>query len=132
MEGLLNPLDNIRKPSGSKARDRRLRPGEFETLKALLMASRNPWAAPAFELAIETSLRQGALFSLRWEWVDLKSRVVRFPVEARGADNKGVPAVLPLSLRAVDVLRHLAAIFEGGDARLDRAGNGPPDVLYDL
>lgn len=132
MEGLLNPLDNIRKPSGSKARDRRLRPGEFEVLKALLAASRNPWAAPAFELAIETSLRQGALFSLRWEWVDLRSRVVRFPAEARGADNKGVPAVLPLSTRAVDVLRHLAAISEDGDVRLMRAECGPPDVRHDL
>jgi hypothetical protein len=45
-------------------------------------------------------LRQGALFSLRWEWVDLMARVIRFPVDARGADNKGVPAVLPLSMRA--------------------------------
>ena len=71
MEGLPNPLDNIRKPSGSRARDRRLRPGEFEKLIALLSSSRNRWIAPAFELAIETSLRQGALFSLRWEWIDL-------------------------------------------------------------
>lgn len=39
-EGLPNPLDNIRKPSGSKARDRRLRPDEFDKLKALLSASR--------------------------------------------------------------------------------------------
>lgn len=29
MEGLSNPLNNIRKPTGSQARDRRLRPGEF-------------------------------------------------------------------------------------------------------
>ncbi|KMZ11845.1 Shufflon-specific DNA recombinase [Candidatus Burkholderia humilis] len=95
MEGLPNPLDNIRKPSGSKARERRLRPGEFEKLKALLSVNRNPWVAPAFELAIETSLRQGTLFGLQWEWVDLNNRVARIPAEARGADNKGVP---PLSL----------------------------------
>ncbi|KVD51746.1 integrase [Burkholderia ubonensis] len=132
MEGLPNPLDNIRKPSGSKARDRRLRPGEFDKLKALLSASRNPWVAPAFELAIETSLRQGALFSLRWQWVDLNARVIRFPVEARGADNKGVPAALPLSLRAANILRHLAAIAEGDATRLDRATYGPPDVRRDL
>jgi integrase len=131
MEGLPNPLDNIRKPSGSKGRDRRLRPGEFGTLKALLSASRNPWVAPAFELAIETSLRQGALFSLRWEWIDVKARVIRFPVDARGADNKGVPAVLPLSMRAANILRHLAAIAEGGEARLGRASYGPPDARCD-
>ncbi|MDG0023767.1 site-specific integrase [Trinickia sp. Y13] len=123
---------SIRKPSGSKARDRRLRPGEFDKLKALLSASRNPWVAPAFELAIETSLRQGALFSLRWEWVDVATRVIRFPSDARGADNKGVPAVLPLSIRAADILRHLAAIAEGEEARLRRALYGPVDARQDL
>ena len=115
MEGLPNPLDNIRKPSGSKARDRRLRLGEFDKLHTLLSASGNPWAAPAFELAIETSLRQGTLFSLKWEWVDLRSRLVTFPPEARGTVNKGVPNVLPLSLRAVAVLRKLAAIAQGSE-----------------
>lgn len=132
MEGLPNPLDNIRKPSGSRARDRRLRPGEFGKLIALLSASRNLWVAPAFELAIETSLRQGALFSLRWEWIDLAARVIRIPVEARGADNKGVPPVLPLSTRAVNVFRNLAAISEGADVRLSRSNYGPPDIRHDL
>jgi integrase len=110
MEGLPNPLDNIRKPTGSQARDRRLRPGEFEKLRTLLSASGNQWAAPAFELAIETSLRQSALFSVRWEWLDIGSRMIKFPPDARGAGNKGVPAALPLSRRAIDVFRHLAAI----------------------
>jgi integrase len=128
-ESLLNPLKNIRKPSGSCARDRRLRPGEFNALYALLAASNNRWCAPAFELAIETSLRQGTLFALRWEWVSIKSRLVSFPPEARGAANKGVPHVLPLSLRAVAVLRHLAALAEG-ESRSDdfRTNFGPVDV----
>jgi integrase len=128
MEGLSNPLDNIRKPTGSQARDRRLRPGEFEKLRALLSASGNQWAAPAFELAIETSLRQSILFSVRWEWLDLGSRMIGFPPDARGADNKGVPAKLPLSRRAVDVFRHLAAIGEGADDRMARALHGPANA----
>ncbi|NOK44809.1 site-specific integrase [Burkholderia thailandensis] len=128
MDALTNPLKNIRKPSGSQARDRRLRAGEFEKLHALLSASGNPWAAPAFELAIETSLRQGTLFSVRWEWLDLGSRLLRFPPDARGADNKGVPAVLPLSSRAVNVLRHLAAITEGPELRASRSMHGPADA----
>ncbi len=132
MEGLPNPLDNIRKPSGSKARERRLRPGELDKLKAILSVTRNPWIGPAFELAIETSLRHGALFSLRWEWIDLNSRVVRIPAEARGAENKGVPPVLPLSTRAVNVLRSLAATSEGAEARLALATYGPPDIRRDL
>jgi len=59
LDGLPNPLKNIRKPSGTKARDRRLHPGERERerLAAALAESDNSWAAPAFELAIETTLR---------------------------------------------------------------------------
>ena len=128
-EGLQNPLKNIRKPSGARSRDRRLRQGEFDLLHALLSGSENRWAAPAFELAIETSLRKGTLFALRWEWIDLPSRFVRFPTDARGAENKGVPAVLPLSARAVAVLRHLAALAEGM-SRMNAASLsvGPIDV----
>jgi integrase len=111
-ETLMNPLKNIRKPSGSRSRDRRLRPGEFDILRSRLEASQNPWAAPAFELAIETSLRQGTLFSLRWEWIKLSERMIEFPPEARGAENKGVPARLPLTWRAVTVLRSLAALWQ--------------------
>jgi integrase len=130
MEGLLNPLDNIRKPTGSRARDRRLRPGEFEKLHRLLFASGNRWAAPAFELAIETSLRQGALFNVRWEWLDIGNRLIKFPPDARGADNKSAPAVLPLSRRAIDVLRHLAAIAEDVDVRIARSLYGPANVDF--
>jgi hypothetical protein len=45
MEGPMNPLKNIRKPSCSNERDRRLRDGEYETLTAALSASENPWAS---------------------------------------------------------------------------------------
>lgn len=133
-ETLSNPLKNIRKPSGSRARDRRLRPGEFEALRIRLAASENSWAAPAFELAIETSLRQGTLFGLHWEWIKLSERMIEFPPEARGTDNKGVPARLPLTRRAADVLRALAALWQRdrlADPKLCQFGpvNVDPDKL---
>lgn len=130
MEGLPNPLDHIRKPTGSKAPDRRLRPGEFEKLYGLLLRSSNRWAAPAFELAIETSLRQGMLFSIRWEWLDVESRMLKFPPNARRADNKGVPAELPLSRRATNIFRSLAALAEPLDARMARSLYGPANVDF--
>ncbi len=37
METLLNPLKNIRKPSGSRERDRRLHLGEYERIKRALL-----------------------------------------------------------------------------------------------
>ena len=107
MEGLPNPLKNIRKPGSGVARDRRLEAGEYEALKAYLSSSGNAYAAAAFELAIETSLRQAKLFALCWEWVDLQTRVVRIPSAFREMGNKGVPAVLPLTRRAGEVLAAL-------------------------
>lgn len=122
MEGLMNPLKNIRKPSVSSSRDRRLEPGEYEKIKDALSASDNRYAAPAFDLAIETSLRQGTLFRLQWEWVDLKHRLIRIPFSARGVDNKGVPAVLPLSTSAHAVLLTLHPRDCAGELQARPAG----------
>lgn len=122
MEGLMNPLKNIRKPSVSSSRDRRLEPGEYDKIKASLAESGNVFAAAAFDLAIETSLRQGTLFSLQWEWVDLPKRLVRIPLSARGAENKGVPAALPLSSRAHQVLLSLHPLDEMGALQANPCG----------
>lgn len=132
MEGLMNPLKNIRKPSASAARDRRLEPGEYDKIKAVLAKSGNPYAAPAFDLAIETSLRQGTLFGLRWEWVDLEKRLIRIPLSARGAENKGVPAALPLSTKAHAVLLSLHPLDEVGALQKEPAGpilNTTPNAI---
>lgn len=113
MEGLMNPLNNIRKPSGSKRRERRLLPGEQELLSRLLRESRNPWADPAMVLAIETALRQAMLFELQWSWVDLDAQLIHIPAACRGVENKSVPAELPLSSRALAALRALPRSFDG-------------------
>jgi integrase len=113
MEGLPNPLHNIRKPSGSNARDRRLLEGEYEKIYEKLQASGNRYAVYAFDLAIETSLRKANLFSLRWEWIDLHTRMIKFPFDPRAPENKGVPPVLPLSTRAVGVLNAIRLKIEG-------------------
>lgn len=109
MENLVNPLNNIRKPAGSRARNRRLEVGEYDLILGQLKASGNPYAACAFDLAIETSLRQGTLFKLRWEWIDLPARMIRFPSEMLETSNKGVPTVLPLSRHAINTLHAICA-----------------------
>lgn len=113
MESLLNPLKNIRKPSGSRERDRRLQTGEYDRIASALSASENPCAIQAFDLAIETSLRQGMLVQLQWEWIDLERQVVAIPASFRRHGNKGVPPVLPLSKRAVEVLKSLPVRSSG-------------------
>lgn len=113
MEGLVNPSSNLRKPSVSTTRDRRLRPREFERIHDALSESANMYAAAAFELAIETALRQGTLFALRWAWVDFEARVIPIPQALRKRKNKGVPDVLPLSPRAIEILRSLPRSIDG-------------------
>jgi integrase len=113
MEGLANPVRNIRMPSGSNERDRRLNPGEYDLLVAELSNSDNPWVLAAFELAIETSLRQGMLFKLRWEWVDLNARAILVPSQYRRIGNKSVPAAIPLSIKAAQVLARLPRPIDG-------------------
>jgi integrase len=113
MEGLMNPIRNIRKPTGSNERDRRLLEGEYEKLVDALGRSGNPWVKPLFDFAIETSLRKAMLFVLRWDWLDLERRVIWIPVEFRSKGNKGVPAALPLSNKAADVLMNLPRSLDG-------------------
>ena len=122
MEHLLNPLNNIRKPGGSRARNRRLEDDEYERIHAILSKSSNHYAAPAFDLAIETSLRQGTLFKLRWDWVDLPARMIRFPAEMLETTNKGIPPVLPLSSRAVTVLQSLYEPDSNGQPIIPKKG----------
>lgn len=113
MEALINPIANIRKPGGSQHRDRRLKAGEYDTLLANFRESDNPYLAPAFILAIETSLRQGMLFKLRWEWVDYDKAVISIPTTLRQVGNKGVPAGVPLSKAALSELRRMPRALSG-------------------
>ena len=113
MEGLQNPIANIRKPGSGTARNRRLLSGEYDRIHATLSESGNPYAAPAFVLAIETSLRKGMLFELRWDWIDMQQRIIEIPLVYRGVGNKGVPVEIPLSNRAMGVLRSMPRALSG-------------------
>ena len=76
----------------------------------------------AFLLAIECALRRGKLFSVAWGWVNFEPERehLLIPVKYLGPINKGVPAYLPLSPRAVEILRDLKV-------QADREGRGGPD-----
>lgn len=113
MDGLLNPVRNIRMPSGSKERDRPFKTGEYGVLFAELSKADTPWLLAAFELAIETSLRQGVLFKLMWAWIELEKRTVFVPAHFRGVGNKVVPTQIPLSTKAVQILLSLPRSIDG-------------------
>lgn len=57
---------------------------------------------PAVELSLETGIRKGECFALRWEWIDLKGAAIRLPGEAT---KSFTTRDVPLTDRAVSLLR---------------------------
>lgn len=100
--GIPVPQVSISKPKAPAARDRRLKAGELERLMNGCEKSTNKHLRPAILLAIETAARQGELLSLKWAHVDLDARVARFPIT-----KNGTPRTIPLSSRAIEVLKEL-------------------------
>lgn len=102
-EGLRNPIRSLRMPGNSTPRDRRLWPDEEAALLPEL-AKLNPYLRPLVELALETAMRRGELLGLTWQDVDLQRRVAHL------ADTKnGTPRDVPLSTRAVEIIKALPA-----------------------
>ena len=119
-----NPVGGIRRPANNKPRDRRLEEGEEVRLldalqnhsgeklrgdgKKYRRGTRNTWIKPLVMLALETAMRRGELLALRWENVDLRSRVARLP-ETKNGEARAVP----LSSGAVAVLESLPRSLHG-------------------
>ncbi len=104
MEGLVNPVLAVKKPSAAKGRDRRLLPGE----EIRLLAECGDKLRPVVRFALETAMRRGELLALRWENVDLQHRTARLIDTKNGEDR-----TVPLSTHAVDILKHLPRNISG-------------------
>jgi integrase len=107
MEGLINPVESVRKPKQGKARCRRLMEGE----EAELLARARQYGEPmpsTIVLALETAMRRGEIAGLRWENVDLKCRLIHLPLTKNG-DARDVP----LSTRAFETLLALPRRIDG-------------------
>ncbi len=109
MEGLLNPVELIRKPQVSNARTRRIStqassPADAsgaerrlgDEVERILAATGSDILPAIVRLAIETAMRRGEIVSLRWEHVDLKRRVAHLPSTKNGSSRD-----VPLSSKAV-------------------------------
>lgn len=98
-----NPCRSVRKPAAPKSRDRRLRPGEYESLQA-----DRPELLAFIVLAIETSMRRGELAMLRWEHVNLIRRTAHLPDSKNGESR-----TVALSSVAVSMLQVLPRRIDG-------------------
>ena len=103
-----NPVALVRTPTVRNSRTRRLEPGEEGMLLAALSTSRGQCLQDVSLLALETAMRRGELLALRWEHVDLKSRVAHLPDTKNGTSRD-----VPLSTRAVTILKALPRNISG-------------------
>ncbi|WP_298292937.1 site-specific integrase [Thiomonas sp.] len=103
-----NPARVVRKPSGSKARDRRLRPGELDALLRAADAARAVGVRELITLAVETSMRLGELLQLRWEHIDIQARTAHL-VDTKNGQSRTVA----LSSRALAALDSLPRRIDG-------------------
>lgn len=96
-----NPFNSVSLPSKGKARDRRLRAGEFELIKKEAR-DYGGYIGVIFEFAIETAMRRGEIISLEWENINLDKKTAYLPDTKNGSSR-----TVPLSSRAIALLQGL-------------------------
>ena len=105
MPGLANPVRDVELQPISNARDRRV---SAEEVEAICTATGSAELSAFVRLAVETAMRRGELCALRWEHVNLTAHTAHLPHTKNGHARD-----VPLSLRAVDVLRKLPRRLDG-------------------
>ena len=111
MEGLHNPVRDVRKPRPGAARERRFAsPEEEKQLLEALKGYGDGWAYPLVSLAVETGMRRGEWPNLHWKDVDLKRQTM---VLHDGETKNGEGRIVPLSSKAVGILRGLPKSNDG-------------------
>ena len=103
-----NPCKMVKRMPEGKPRDRRLLPGEEERIVFECINSRNKFVSAAMKLSIETGMRQGEIFGLLWENVDLKKAVAK-TIDTKNGEDRSVP----LSTRAIAIFHSLPKATEG-------------------
>ena len=96
----VNPCKLVRRPPQGRPRNRRLQGDEEQRLLTACRKARNTWLQHFVALAIETGMRRSELLGLQWSNVNLDRRFALLP--------------MPLSSRAVEILRGLPSSRDGG------------------
>ncbi|BCA80300.1 site-specific integrase [Desulfuromonas sp. AOP6] len=104
LEGLRNPVSDIRKPKQPAGRERRLLPGEEEQL----LKSAPVKLRPIIVLALETAMRLGELTELNWNNVDLTRKIAHLTETKNGSAR-----TVPLSSRAILELKAIPRRLDG-------------------
>ena len=98
----LNPADKVKRPAPPKARQRRLKAGEYIALEIAADKTKNPYLWPLVVLAIETGMRRSELLGLTWDNINLKNRTAYLPDSKNGSSR-----TVPLSSKALALISDL-------------------------
>jgi integrase len=108
-----SPFKGLRRPKYFNERDRRLSADEEKGLIAAARADENPFVEPAIVLALETAMRRGELLELTAADINFEKRYAHLRDTKNGRSRK-----VPLSTRAIQVLRSLIALADSDDSPL--------------
>jgi integrase len=97
-----NPIHQIKLPTDSKPRERRLEDGDDIRLADAISSNSAWYLRPLIALAIETGMRRGELLSIRWKDVDMTAPTIRIL-----KTKNGHPRTIPLTPKAVEILASL-------------------------
>jgi integrase len=103
-----NPLDKLRLKAQATARDRRLQDGELERIVEGAKSYPNPLVLPVILFAIETGMRRGEIFRMRWEHLDAATRCLTIPETKNGYVRE-----IPLTDKTWTILEALGARASG-------------------
>jgi len=102
----VNPVSMARKPRSAAPRDKVLTDEQRKALLFEVGQCQNQWVKAVVSFALETAARRGEILSLRWQDVDLRSRVAT--VRGKTGHRK-----IPLSPACVAMLRTLPRNIDG-------------------
>lgn len=89
-------IDELKKKKlimGSVRRDRRLEPGEYETL---MEAAEGHWISAAIDIAVESGMRQGEIHALKWSDIDTNKGVIQLMRKDKDAEGGKSKCYIPL------------------------------------
>ena len=97
-----NPLTLIRFPKNNPPRERRLKQGEYERLRAACSETKVWYLWPMIEIAVETCMRRGEILGLEWKHIDFARSKALLPSTKNGRSRW-----VPLSPKVIHLLERL-------------------------
>ena len=104
----LNPCRLLKREKEPNPRDRVLNDTEYSRLLQACSKSNNKYLKPMILFAMETAIRKGELLKLRYVNINFDKRTLLIPFT-----KIGKPRTIPLSQKAIDILRSMPRRLDG-------------------